>query len=271
MKSIYTLIPDVQELLTQKGWWTDDTSSYCTSAMGERLRVHYSERDKDRTLRLSRMGDRCRRQVWYEIHHPDYGESLSASATFKYAYGHLIEALAITLAKAAGHTVEGEQDAIILDGVSGHCDCLIDNCIVDVKSSSTRGMAKYKDSNIEEDDPFGYLDQIDGYVVGDNQTLALNEKKNRQSGFIWAIDKTLGNMTLYEHHPRKDHITKRIRDYKHIVSLAEPPECTCETVPRGPRRDLALGVNASYSPFKHICFPGLRTEWDRGRPIYYVN
>src|SRR6266849_6159935 len=40
------------------------------------------------------------------------------------------------MAKAAGHEVLGEQDELTLDGVVGHRDCVIDGCIVDVKTTS---------------------------------------------------------------------------------------------------------------------------------------
>ncbi len=132
VKSIYTLIPDVQELLTKKGWWSDEINSYFTRELGNRLRDAHSENTGIRRgLRLSRMGDTCPRQVWCSVHHPEYAESLPSSAILKYTYGHIIEVLALTLAKAAGHQVEGEQDEITLDGVPGHRDCVIDGNIVD--------------------------------------------------------------------------------------------------------------------------------------------
>jgi hypothetical protein len=262
VKSIYTLIPDVQELLTTKGWWSDEISSYFTDKVSRGLRDAYSEKERTPGLRLSRMGNNCPRQVWYSYHHPEYAEPLPSSAILKYTYGHIIEALALTLAKAAGHRVEGEQDEITLDGIPGHRDCVIDGNIVDIKSSSTRGMAKFKDSrSFEEDDAFGYLDQIDGYVVGSsNDVVVLNKK----SGFIWAIDKTLGNMVLYEHTVREQSIRDRIVSYKHIIGRSSPPPCNCET------KMGRLGLKASYSSFKKVCFPNLRTIIEKGRPIYLV-
>ena len=48
-----------------------------------------------------------------------------------YAFGHMIEGLAIGLAKASGHEVLGEQDEIYVDGIRGpHRDCVIDGCVV---------------------------------------------------------------------------------------------------------------------------------------------
>jgi hypothetical protein len=166
--------------------------------------------------------------------------------------------------------VEGEQDEIVLDGVSGHCDCLIDGYIVDIKSTATKGMAKYKDPDNEEVDTFGYLAQVDGYVVGDNSNNVLNLKKKRDKGFLWVIDKNLGNMLLYEHHPREAYIRERVRDYRAIAALDKPPQCTCEIKPGATRGNDTLGLVASYSKFKSVCWPELRTEIIRGRPVYFV-
>lgn len=270
MKSIYTLIPDVQQLLTTKGWWSDEISSYCTRAVDQRLRANFTETEGIRRgLRLSRMGDTCPRQVWYSVHHPELAELLPYNAILKYTYGHIIEALALTLAKASGHTVEGEQNEITLDGISGHCDCVIDGNIVDIKSSSTRGMAKYRSvAEFEASDDFGYLDQIDGYVVGSREDVVVLNKK---SGFIWAIDKTLGNMVLYEHEVRPERIKERISRYKQYSGSSTPPPCNCGTRRHGSTGSLALDIRASYSPYRRVCFPNLRTIIEKGKPVYLIN
>lgn len=268
MKEIYTLIPDVQKLLTQRGWYDESVDSYCSEAMATRLRAHYTRGETPGKLRLSRMGTRCRRQVWYEVHHPELAEGPSPREAFTYAYGHLIEGLALTLAKAAGHTVEAEQHEVLLDGVAGHCDCLIDGYVVDVKSSTSQGMAKYKGTDVAEVDRWGYLAQLDGYVVGDSSSLVLNKRKDK--AFLWVIDKNLGNMLLYEHHPRETFIRERVRDYKAISALDKPPRCTCEIKPFDFTGGATLGIVASYSKYKSVCWPELRTDIVRGRPVYHV-
>lgn len=268
MKSIYTLIPDVQKLLTTKGWWSDEISSYFNRTIDQRLRDAYSESKGRRELRLSRLGDTCPRQLWYSVHHPDLAESLPPAAILKYTYGHIIEALALTLAKAAGHQVEREQHEITLDGVSGHCDAVIDGNIVDIKSSSTRGMAKFRSvAEFEAHDDFGYLDQIDGYVVGSSEDVVVLNKK---SGFIWAIDKTLGNMVLYEHAVRPERIKERISTYQEYVGRCEPPPCNCGTKRYGSGNLRTLDIRASYSPYRHICFPNLKTIIEKGKPVYLL-
>lgn len=183
-------------------------------------------------------------------------EELPPQARIKFVYGHIIEHLVIALAKAAGHEVTGEQDELILDGIHGHRDCIIDGAIVDVKSAATRSFLKFRDKTIAEDDPFGYLDQLDGYAVAslDDPLVRVKDK-----AYLLAVDKTLGHLALYEHKIRQTHIRNRIVDYRRIVSLPTAPACTCGVVADGKSGNLQLDTRASYSSYKHCCFPKLRT------------
>lgn len=202
------------------------------------------------------MGPKCPRALWYSIHHPERAEPLPPWAEIKFAYGHIIEALAITLAKASGHHVVGEQDVLELDGIRGHRDCVIDGCTVDVKSTSSIGFQKFKLPDYSVVDSFGYLDQLDGYVVAaaDDPLVQVKDR-----GYILAIDKTLGHMHVYEHRVRPDQIKERISNYKEIVGERKAPACTCGTRPSGSSGNIELDIRASYSPYKYCCFPNLRT------------
>lgn len=173
----------------------------------------------------------------------------------------------IELAKAAGHCVTGEQDEIRLDDIVGHRDCVIDGAIVDVKSTSSLGFEKFKDKSISENDGFGYLDQLDAYVVGsylaDDPVVTIRDR-----GYLLAIDKQLGHMCLYEHRVRENSIRQRIEYYKQIVEKDQPPSCTCGTVADGKSGNIQLDVRASYNAFKHQCFPHLRTFLYANGPRY---
>lgn len=264
MKSIHTLIPDIYELLLKKDWFTDELAQEFGREVSRRLQSQFTTSQR-RGLRLSKLGPICQRALWYTANQPELAEEMPPWAMNKFSYGHILEAWAICLAKAAGHTVTGEQDELSVDGVSGHRDCVIDGCIVDVKSCSSYSFAKFKEKTIAKDDAFGYLDQLDGYLEGSaNDPLVIEKNK----AYLWGIDKTLGHMVLYEHAHRKDHIRKRIQDYKTVVSSDRPPDCTCETVPDGKSGNYKLGVRASYSPFKFDCFPGLRTFLYSDGPRY---
>jgi hypothetical protein len=250
------LVKDVYQIVQTDGWMNEVLRQGLSDEISRRLQSSAEKGSRPPGLRLSQMGPRCPRALWYSVHRPDLAEPLPPTATIKYSYGHIIEALAITLAKAAGYRVEGEQDEISIDGIPGHRDCVIDGCVVDVKSTSSLGFLKFKNKTIAQDDPFGYLEQIDGYVVGslDDPLVTVKDR-----GYLWAIDKQLGKMVLYEHKIREEHIRTIVTEYKQIVDLAQPPACRCGTVADGKSGNMRLDTRASYSPFKRQCFPGLRT------------
>lgn len=243
MKSIYQVIPDVMEFLASQ------------QEHDIPITVHYGERKEPPTLRLSKMGEHCPHHLWNSIHRPELAERLPGQAIFKFSFGHTIEAQAISLAKATGHDVCGEQDELFVDGIKGHRDCVLDGYVVDVKSCSKHMLEKFEKKTIRDDDPFGYLAQLDGYLVGSADDDLVRHK---DIGFIWAIDKTIGKMVLYEHRLRSDLIHRRIASHKAVVEAAIPPRCTCGVVADGESGNLGLDVKASYSPYKFVCFPGLR-------------
>jgi hypothetical protein len=265
MKDINQLIPDIYRMLEKDQWFTNDLSKEFSGEVGSRLVESFKPRDEVSSLRLSQMGVRCPCQLWHSVHTPMAAERLPPWVRIKFGYGHIIEALIIAMAKAAGHTVTGEQDEIILDGVKGHRDCVIDGAIVDVKSCSSLQFEKYKTKSVAQNDSFGYLDQLDGYVVGSALDPRV-EVKDR--GYILAVDKTLGHLCLYEHIAREESIRQRIRYFRDIVSLDRPPKCTCETEADGESGNVRLGTTASYNAFKYQCFPQLRTFLYAGGPRY---
>lgn len=263
-KSIYELIPDINDLLKRNDWFTEEINKDLSHAISQRLHSHFSD-EKKPSLRLSKMGPQCPKALWGSIHAPDEAELLPPWAKFKYAYGHIIEAMVIALAKAAGHEVTGEQDEVIVDGISGHRDCIIDGCVVDIKSSSSFSFKKFQDGSIKQDDQFGYLEQLDGYGVG-SKLDPLVRVKDR--AFLIAVDKQLGHLCLYEHRIREDHIRSRIGEHKRVISLPDAPRCNCQTIPDGKSGNVRLAIKESYSAFKYFCFPNLRTFLYADGPRY---
>lgn len=272
MKSIYTLVPDIEQLVTRKDGRSLSTESIETLSRGvaRGISEQFGPRDITRRgLRLSALGDRCPKALWHSVHTPELAEPLPPWAEIKFAYGRILEEMALTLAKAAGHDVQGEQDELVVDGVVGHRDAVVDGCVVDVKSCSSIAFSKFKEGTLAQDDAFGYLYQLDGYVLGsaDDPLVTVKDK-----GYILAIDKTLGHMYLYEHKLRIESITSRIRDYKRIVNLETSPQCRCGTREYGGSGNIELDTRASYSPYKHLCFPELRTFLYKNksgtRPVY---
>lgn len=263
--NIYTLIPDIYETIQKKdGWFHDELAASFSKGLASVLQAHLGETKAPR-LRLSQMGPKCPKQLWHSIRTPELAEPLPPQAEIKFTYGHILEHLAIMLAKASGHRVEGEQDELEVDGIRGHRDCVIDGNIVDVKSCSSMAFRKFKEKTLHASDSFGYLDQLDGYLVGSSEDPLVT---NKTSAFILAIDKTLGHLCLYEHQLREHSIRERITRYKSIISEASPPACTCGTVADGKSGNIKLDTRASYSSYKHVCFPNLRTFLYASGPIY---
>jgi hypothetical protein len=265
-KSIYTLVPDIQDQLKRKdAWFTDELCRGLSGQLARSLPRTLGGTERTPTLRLSGMGDRCPRALWHSIHSPNEAEPLPPWATLKFAFGDVIEALAIQLAKAAGHDVRGEQDELELLGIKGHRDCVIDGCLVDVKSCSGRQFAKYKNKTVENSDGFGFLFQLDGYSLAcDSDSLVVV----KDYAYILAIHKELGHVCLYEHKTRPVAIKERIVEYKRVVKLATPPPCECKTMGYGGSGNVKLDTRASYEPFKYCCFPNLRCFLYSDGPVY---
>jgi len=269
VKSIYTLIKDVENVVTKDNWFHHDDASKYSSEMASRVMERLVGEERTPGLRLSSMGERCPRSLWASVHAPSFQEKFPAHVRIKFHFGDVIEAMAIALAKAAGHTVEGEQHEVVVDGVKGHLDCILDGCVVDVKSINSMGFQKVKAGLVAEDLFLrSYLDQLDGYIVG-----SLNDPRVivKDRGYIWAIDKAMGHMCIYEHKLREDHIRSRIGSYKTIIGQDVPPVCTCGTQPEGVSGNIKLDLKASYNPYKHFCFPNLRTFiYAGGKPTHLV-
>lgn len=265
MKHISTLIVDIYDTIKQPGWLTEEMSQEFSRELGLRLVEATAKRDEVPTLRLSQMGKKCPSQLWHSIHTPELAEPLPPWARIKYTYGHIIECYIITAAKAAGHEVTGEQDELWLDGIRGHRDCVIDGNIVDVKSCSTFSFQKFKDGSIRDDDAFGYLDQLDGYLLASRDDPLV---RNKSSAYLLAVDKQLGHLCLYEHKLREDSIIRRIAEYKDIVAKSESPHCGCGTIPDGASGNIRLDVRGSYNPFKWCCRPELRCFLYANGPKY---
>lgn len=261
MKSIHTLVQDIYDVVGTKGWFDIERAGEFNSHVSR----SFNQEERIPGLRLSQMGPKCPRELWHSVHTPELAEPYKPWTRIKFGYGHLVEAYVIQLAKAAGHEVTGEQDELRVDGVCGHRDCVIDGYIVDVKSANSRSFEKFKTGSIRDNDLFGYLDQLDGYIVGSADDPLV---RGKDTGYLLAIDQELGHLKLYEHTARKESIRQRIRDYRDIVSLDGPPPCTCGQIPDGKSGNIKLDTRASYNAFKFACQPQLRTFLYANGPVY---
>lgn len=209
-------------------------------------------------LRLSNLGSTCRRKLWYMVHCPGDAEPLSPTTRLKFLYGDLIEMLVLFLAKIAGHEVTNEQETVYVDGIPGHLDALVDGHLVDVKSASSRGMDKFRQHGLRQDDPFGYLTQLGAYA----------KSKNLSEGSFIAVGKETGEIVLDTYDGIADNIPKRIEDVRRVLALHEAPPRDFSDKAEGAKGNRRLGVPCSYCDYKGKCWPGLQTYGYSNGPMY---
>ena len=259
MKSIHTLVDDIYEVIETTGGWDEAISKYCASNLEEVFNTRLANREeRPASLRLSAMGTPCPRKLWYSINEPDGGETLPAHVRLKFLYGDILEELLISLAKAAGHNVEGCQDALEVDGIVGHRDCVIDGITVDVKSASSYSFSKFASGTLRENDSFGYISQLSSYVYAgrDHPT-----ESHPSHGAFLVIDKVSGKICLDYHDLTADIETKledinRVRDT--INDTETVPPRSFEPEPDGKSGNEKLPIFCSYCDKKFKCHPNLR-------------
>ena len=264
-KTIDTLVEDIYALFKHQhnvGNHSDfgEREYSIATAFGKRLadtvyRRIYASRSQP-TLRLSNIGTQCSRKLWYSIKTPEDAEELSPATRIKFLFGDILEELLLFLAEEAGHVVEGRQDELDVNGVIGHRDAIIDGRLVDVKSASTYSFRKFATNGLRGDDPFGYLDQLNGYL-----RASLDDPKLKEKDVIsfLVIDKTLGKICLDTYPANDVDYSKKIDNLRDMLSKDTPPERSFEDKPEGKSGNRTLDVHCSYCDFKHKCWPELRT------------
>ena len=201
-----------------------------------------------KTIRMSSIG-RPNRRIWLDIHEPVENNFFSGATLIKFLYGSIIEELIILLAKEAGHKVDSLQKEVTLEGVVGHMDCKIDNEVVDIKSASNFSFRKFKTGNIENDDPFGYVEQVSGYV----------QAEGKEKGFLLGVNKVTGELALVElDELALINASERIQEIKKVINSSEKPILCYHPEPDGKSGNMKLNRNCVYCPHKWSCYPHMR-------------
>ena len=204
---------------------------------------------KDRpSLRMSSIGKPLRR-IWMELKSDKEVALPKGSTLIKFMYGNLLEELLLFLVKEAGHIVSHEQKQVTLNGVTGHIDCKIDNELVDIKSASDFAFRKFKFGSLENDDSFGYIGQLSGYV----------QAEEHEKGYFLAINKVTGELALLEIDDFSlINVDKRIDKVREALDSDAPPELCFKPEPEGKSGNMRLNKNCTYCPYKTECWPELR-------------
>jgi len=259
MKKIDTLVRDIYKTVEGKGSWDSVVGSAFGSNLSSVASQRFSSPQEPRGyLSLSSVGTSCKRKLWYKVNKPTSGESLRPNTLLKFFYGDMIEELVLSLAKASGHTVEGEQSKLNVHGVKGHRDAVIDGMTVDVKSCSSYAYKKFKEGKLKDDDPFGYVSQLSSYVYAGKDDPLVTDKTH---GAFLAVDKQNGNVCLdvYDFSEELDKKEAEILDVKKTVE-GDIPEEKIDPVPQSKTSDnMKLSMQCSYCEFKYVCWKGIRT------------
>jgi CRISPR/Cas system-associated exonuclease Cas4 (RecB family) len=261
LKPINTLVKDIEDVLLQKGGWDNVAKEYLLQNIGEAAdrRLSVATGTSYRGLRMSNIGSPCVRKLWYYTNLPETVKSEpNPSLALKYFYGDILESIVLSLAKAAGHTVNGEQDEVTVEGIKGHRDCVIDGMLIDVKSASSQSFGKFKYNQLRTDDPFGYIPQLTGYLYGAKDDPLVTYKN--KAGFL-AVDKSLGHIVLDTYDLRdelEDYKAKVISVKSSVNDLTKTPPRAFTDTPDGKSGNMKLGAGCSYCDYKSLCWPGLR-------------
>lgn len=271
-KTIETLVPDIYSLLGVDPHEVDpkraeSLGTIIADVVAKRLAEDDNKPRK--TLRMSNLG-KGDRQIWYELNGNLKTEPLPPATKLKFLFGDIWEAIVLFLAKEAGHEVTHEQEEVVVDDIVGHMDAVVDGVVVDVKTASKFAFKKFKDGTLQENDAFGYYEQLAGYA----------HALGGIDGAWLAVEKEQGHLALL-HAPKEElqslNIKARIEHLKAVVANPEPPERCYPDEEMGKSGNRVLGVNCSYCPFKFECWKdsnngvGLRTFLYSKGPTHFTH
>lgn len=274
MKTIDTLVDDIYTMLENNGG--KDVPDEVFEEFGKNVaRVVADSIRYTREPRISMSNFATPdRKMWYAMNKPELAETLRGPTRIKFLLGHMAEQLVILLTEMAGHTVEGKQDVMhITEDFYGSRDCVIDGSLVDVKSASSFGFNKFKYNNLDEVDPFGYLDQLTLYHVASRDDPLV---KDKTTAHFLAVNKENGELALSPvlmstRDSLKDEYIQVFKSKTAMTTNYRMPTRCYEAVHDGKSGNMKLDTECSYCPFKKACWPGLRTFLYSGKPRFLTH
>jgi len=261
-KTIHTLVDDIYDKL--RGLSNGEPLPITDEEIddvGEKLKdalkswARPEKRNNSFTIRMSNVG-KPERQLWFEKRDENSNRDIDAPTQIKFLYGHLLEEIVLMLARVAGHDVSSEQKEVVVDGIVGHMDCMIDGEVIDVKTASRFAFNKFKEGRLAQDDPFGYLGQLAGYEKAEGTS---------NGGFL-VLNKESGELcTFIPEDLDKPNIDTKINSVISKIELDKPPERCYNPIPEGKKGNMKLPKGCSWCKYKHECHKdandgeGLRT------------
>lgn len=258
MKNIDTLVGDIEEVIYGGGGWHSTLGDMLGQAVGKSANMRFSKPQEPRGyLSLSSIGTPCKRKLWYKVNQPTAGEPLKADMLLKFFYGDMIEELVLHMVMASGHKVEGMQDRMFVHGIRGHRDAVIDGMTIDVKSCSPYAFKKFRDGELRDNDPFGYISQLSSYVYAAQDDPVVTDK-NR--GAFLAIDKVNGEICLDVYDFTEELKTKEqeMLAAKDLVNGDIPTDRVPPVPASKSSPNMKLDKSCQFCEYKKTCWPNLR-------------
>jgi len=270
-KTLDTIVEDIYRVIEGKGGWDATITEFLSTSIASVAEARFSKEQAPRDyLSLSALGTPCDRKLWYKINQIEHSEPLKAEALGTFFYGDLLEALVLSLAKAAGHKVEGMQDRVKVFGISGSRDAVIDGVTVDVKSASKFGYEKFRNHKLREDDPFGYISQLSSYVyAGKDDPLV----KHKTEGAFLVVQKDRFKLCL-DKYDFTEEIDKKEEEVKRVKAMVTGsiPEERIDPVPQSKSSEnTVLSTTCGYCEFRKVCWPEARTFLYSTGPVFMVD
>ncbi len=267
MKSIETLVEDIQNVFQLPHEFAPERAERFGQRLATLVKTKIEEDSSgwQPRLRMSNLGTKCDRKLWYSIHEAANRWPIEVSARIKFLYGDILEQLLLFLAEEAGHTVAGCQDLVEIDGVRGRRDAIIDGVLVDVKSAATQSFKKFEQGLTYAEDDFGYLDQLFAYLEACQDDPRLVDK-NRAAFLV--IGKELGHIVLDVHNRPDISYRTMVSVKRGVTNQASPPPRRYEDEPEGASGNRKLSTVCSYCDWRHVCWPELRAFAYSNKPSY---
>jgi len=254
------IIPDIYALLEDKkipeGVDVDKVVEEFGAACKSLLLDAITKGEERSGLRLSAIG-KPNRKLWQEVWGIK-GEDLDGPTYMKFLFGHLTEAMVLSLVELSGHEVTEKQKRVEVEGVPGHQDCRIDGMLVDVKSASSYAFKKFKYNTLHKEDTFGYIAQLKAYA---------HQEGDKEFGWL-AFDKQNGSLAWLQYDTTNENaayfkavnwdVAERVRELKKMLEGPLPSKCF-EDIPDGKSGNRKLSSGCAWCPFKSTCWPELRT------------
>lgn len=269
MKSIDTLIEDIYNLFSSEYAPDEHNVEIFAKRLANKIAYRINKDNNQKpTLRMSNIGTNCDRKLYYSINNHEEAEELTPQTKLKFLYGDILEELLLFMASEAGHNVELSQEIVETNGIVGHIDAIVDGELVDVKSAASYSFQKFKNQTLADDDKFGYIDQLNGYLYSLQNN---SELINKTQAHFFVINKENGELCLCTIDTNAKDYDDFIEEKKQMLASDSIPDRAFEPVPEGKSGNLKLGTVCSYCNFKKKCYPDLRTFLYSQGPVFLTH